>query len=439
MFFAVDQMMRSRGQLGQSSLVVLKLRGEIDADRLRSALARMFAVHPLTGAALRIGLLWRRPYWVARDDPAGLAARACRFHDMRNRDDWPRCAEVEFERGYSAQIDPREAPQTRLDCCAGPGGETLIGLHCSHAMMDAEGSQLFLAEMNRLDESPDSALPADILPDGQSVDPLAGMSLRERAALFRRMISHQQRFDGVPRQGLCHRHPSGPVTLGLRLARLERDVAEQIEARARASGPAGRGIVARYAANCLIRSLHALYAAQNVDQPWYLVALPVGMRPAGPRPVPGNYLSGAVLGSRRERVVDVRLLAADLLEQLDAFHAARIPQASWTSLQLFSHLWVWPYSKLVGSKWIASPISSGFSFLRDAGPSPRRFVGAELDCYWGFAPITAPPGWNPIVVAHDHCWTIGLTWARGYVDDSLADTLLSLFHRALVEGPDSVG
>ncbi len=439
MFFALDRMMRSSGQLGQSSLVVLKLRGAIEPERLRRALARMFTVHPLTGAAARIGLLWRLPYWIAEGDPAELARRACCFFDMRDRTDWPECAYAELERGYSAQVDPMEAPQTRLDCISGPGGETLVGLHCPHALMDAEGSRLFLDELNRLDESPESPLPANILPDGANIDPLGGASLAERWRLFHQTMTSHRRFERVPRKGLCRIRPSGEVSFGVRFARLEKPSVDAIESRARQLGPPGPGIVARYTALCLIRALHSLYVERGVNHPAYLVALPVGLRPPGPRPVHGNYLVGAVLGARRDRVADVPFLATDLLKQFNAYYADEVPRSTWAALEVCGLFWSWPYSKLVGSPLLAQPVASGYSFARDPSPPLRQFLGADLDCYWGCASITAPPGWNPVVVAHDHCWTISLTWVRGYIADDLADALLARFQRGLVEGPAAVG
>lgn len=439
MFFALDRMMRSIGQLGQSSLVVLRLRGAIEPERLRRAVARMFMVHPLTGASARIGILWRVPYWIAEGDPAELARRACCFFDMRDRADWPECGYSELERGYSAQVDPMEAPQTRIDCIAGPGGETLVGIHCPHALMDAEGSRLFLDELNRLDEAPKSLMPANILPDGARIDPLAGASLAERWRLFLRTMNSRRQFERVSRKGLCRARPSGAVSFGVRFGRIEKAAVDAIEARARGLGPPGPGIVARYTALCLIRALHGLYLERGVVHPAYLVALPVGWRQPGPRPVPGNFLAGAVLGAKRERVGDVRALAADLFEQISMYYADEVPRSTWAALGFCGMLWSWPYSKLVGSPLLAHPVASGYSFSRDPSPPLRRFVGAELECYWGCAPITAPPGWNPVVLAQEDCWTISFTWVRGYIADELADALLAKFRQALIEGPESVG
>lgn len=439
MFFALDRRMRSNGQPGQSSLVVLKLRGEIDPDRLRQAVARLFAVHPTIGASARIGRLWRLPYWIAAGEPTELARRACCFFDMRDRSDWPECGYAELERGYSAQVNPMESPHTRVDCLSGPDGETLVGIHFPHALMDAEGSRLLLDELNRMDESPDSAMPAGILPDDAQIDPLEGASLAERWRLFHRTLMSHRRFERVRRSGLCRVRPNAQVGFGLRLLRLDQPVVEGIEARARAIGPGGLGVVARYTALCLIRALHALYVERGVDQRAYLVALPIGCRSPGPRPVPGNYLTGAVLGARRECVGDIRFLAADLASQIEEYFANETPRSTWAALEVCGLFWSWPYSKLVGSPLLAQPVASGYSFSRDPSPGLHRFVGADLECYWVCGPVTAPPGWNPVIRAFPHCWTIAMTWVRGYVADALAASLMEKFQWALVEGPEAVG
>lgn len=449
LFLSHDRLMQSRGNVGNVTLMVMDVQGPIDPQRLRRALGRLLAVHPVAGATLGHSLLGGRPHWRVRRPGAVSSIPGEPLHpdaltatDLTADPNWAATADALIERRYAEPTDVRRGPLIRLDYYAGPGGSGKVSIRWPHALMDAEGTQWCLSELARLDHQNESApLPPGLLPDHESLDVLAGRSLIERLAMFRKGFTAHRVHGDVSRTSLGRGDGRSASGLRLRVRVFEAADVARIQANAKQVCPAGPGIYARYMAGCVIRAVHSLYRERGIDTPSYLVTLPMSARPPGPRPMTGNYLVSATLCGRRELVDDPRALARDLLEQVNRFHAEGMPEAHWAMIWWAGLLRAWQYRLLLQLPFGLEPYASGFSYYGEIDPPIRRFIGAEVTNLWGATPLHAPPGINPAFAKFGTRLNFTLTWIKDYIADDTAEAFARQVEReALVgSGSDSSG
>ncbi|MCK6457231.1 MAG: hypothetical protein L6Q92_11975 [Phycisphaerae bacterium] len=434
LYYAHDRLMVARGQIGNVTLMLMDVEGEIDPARVRAALRRMYCEHPVAAARVRTSLVSGRPRWVLPKAPASLADSAYCYDDLSGASDWLGEMWRRCERRYAEPCDLHAGPLTRIDYYAGPNGQGRVCLRWPHALMDAEGAQWFLAELARMDRAPGpAALPAALRPDGMGLDPLGGASFGTRFRLFRKAFRVHRDYGKVQRVRLDSAPPEPSRALGLRLRVFEADEVERIQSNAKAKCPAGKGIYARYLAGCVIRALHRLYLARGLETESYLVTLPQSVRPAGPRPVHGNYLVAATLCGRRALIEDSHMFGADLKAQLERFESEGMAEANWALIWMAGLMRTWQYRILLGLPIGLEPYASGFSYYGEIDPPIREFCGARVTNLWGATPLSAPPGWNPAFSRFDRRLNFTLTWIRGYVSDALAEEFARTIEQEALE------
>jgi hypothetical protein len=442
LYFTHDQLLVSLGQTGHVTIMVMDVEGEIEPARLRAAVARAMQVHPILRARIRYNWLKGKPVWVTDDvsKPNGsdVAGHVVTCLDWRDRAEWETSASEWIAECYHRPIDVWRGPPVRVDYCAGPEGRGKICLRWPHALMDAEGAQWLLSEIDRMDEGgghgPSDAIPPQLLPDGDEIDVLAGRSLRERVGLFRKALNIRRdegRAAGPPASG--GGESVGAPRLYVRV--FEPAEVERIEQNARATCPPGQGIYARYLASCVLRSLHSVYTSRGVSADAYLITLPISARPPGPRPMHGNYLVALTFCGRRERMTDARSLAYDLHEQLAQFQTEGLAEANWALLWTVGLMRSWQYRLLLRLPIGLQRYASGFSYYGEIDPPLRRFVGARVSNLWGATPLSAPPGWNPAFSRFGDRINFTLTWLDGYIADDLAGAFAAGIEREALAGP----
>lgn len=441
LIYSLNVRMRREGQGDCLAMMFVDVDGEVVPDRIRRAFAAALAAHPVTLADLHVSRLDGRPYWrlpdcgsdAARQAAAAQAtASAYTFHDLRARGDWADRLNALVSARMVPWDDPASGPQVYLDHYALPENRTRFCLRWQHSFMDAEGAQLLLAEIERLDASPVSQVaptpnrwPA--LPDGTGHDPLAAVSLPRRLAMAAQAIGRTRR-DRPPKVRLISSSQPAPIVgHGLLHKRWPREVMERIKAAAKRHTPAGPGLYARYFVACTTLALHHLYREHGVDTPAYLVSLPLRVtlpdRAGGirlDRPICGNYLTAVTLVARREDLTELPTLAASFEHQLRSYTEAGADRVMWSLMWLLSRMRTSMQRALFAWGPSRTPLASGFSYYGEASAPLRRLGGCEVVNLWGAGLVATPPGWNPVFCRYRDLLSFSMAYNLPSVSPQLA-------------------
>jgi hypothetical protein len=444
-------LMRRKHQGQYLCLMMVDLQGPVEPDRIRAALAAAMRAHPVASADLRFTLASGRPYWrIPRlvEEADRRAAQAHWFCDLRACPQSDSRLEELIRQRSRERLDPRTGPQVRLDQYALADDRTRLCLRWLHYFMDAEGAQLFLREIGRLDRaahpverssaqnclaepeghrehlgSPLRSLPDDDRP----VDALAQYSWRERLDLVRRGLASLPKHPDLRIKPL-HRRVFPPAAEH-RIVNCcwDRRQAQDMQDRARQVTPPGPGRYARHLAGCVIRAIHRIFVEQGVDTEAYLIPMPVRVNLPIPqadlsaaRPFCGNYLVPLTLCGRRELIDDRRALGEDILRQYQAFVCGR-SELTWSAIMwALSHLRLSMYQLLLEHRWDMPPLASGFSYYGEIELSLCTLVGAKVANMWGGGQVATPPGWNLTFSRFEGKLNLLLTYPRPAIPDYLA-------------------
>ena len=422
MFLSYDQMMTARGRIGHSTLMVLDLEGEIEPERLRTAIGRAIERHPITNARVRYSRLSGRPFWEACHT---VDDGVLRVVDLRGAEDWEAATADELARFLAAPMAVERVAPIRIEYYPGRNRRGKLALRWSHALTDGEGAQWFLSEVAQCDGGTGQPS-AGLASADELIDPLASWSFLKRMRLFLSGFRAHSEYGAVPRTTLGNEDAADSAELRIHFRRFDEAEFETIRTNAKRTCPAGPGLYARFLAGCVICAVHQLCEERGLHTPAYLVTLPISVRPSGARPLAGNYLVFATLCGRREQATDPRVLARDLHEQMLRFQLEDRGAAMWALLQVTAWMRARQYRRLLRNPFGLPPYVSGFSYYGDSGPAIEQFVGARVTNLYGVAPLAAPPGWNPIFSRCGSHLNFALTWLRGYIAD---ETALDFAHR----------
>jgi hypothetical protein len=433
---------RQRG--GNIPFMMVDLVGHIEPSVLRSALAAVFLAHPATMGTLRTSPFRLRPFWqlpsVSNHAALQAAERAYIYDDLRTMDDSAARLDRLCNERYTPDWDLARGPQVRLEHYDLPGEETRLCLRWPHFLMDAEGAQGFLAELER-QRQPDhcaESAPFPWQPDDRPVDVLSGTSALERLRLTR---------SGLFDQKSSVRGGVRPLTLAdpnrfegyQALHRCWEDVAfDRIRENAKRVTPFGPALYARHLAGAVIRALERIYREERIETSAYLITFPMRVRrPDLPddvpfhRPLIGNYLVTPTLTIPRDQVGNESELGATILQQYQEFLARRGDAAQWALLQAASIVHAWAYPLIFRFPIASGTFSSGFSYYGEIESPLRGLAGAKVANIWGGGPTTTPPGWNPVFSRYGDRLNMSLTWTRPAITDDLAGRYASYIEEFL--------
>lgn len=432
------QVLRRTVRSGSMAFMAADVQGHPEPEQVRRLLASLLLEHPIFVAPLRTSLLTGRPYWPLRpltpEAAAAAAQRAHQYEDLRQTADWRSCLDGRWHSRYTPEWDLATGPQLKLDQYALPDGTTRFSLHWPHFVMDADGALLLLATL-----AGDAG--SMILPDGPPTNPLAGASMFQRLAWFRRGFSLNEDCRGIEAQPLFG-DARQPLTSFAEVHRhWEGEQFCTIQARASAATPPGPALLSRYLAACVIRALHALYQEAGVQTDAYLITLPTRVRlakadgtPAGRRPLAGNYIVSPVICGRRTAVADASALPVDIQRQWAAYHRAEGDLAQWTMVWAASYLRASWYPLLFKMRMGFEALSSGFSYVRASDYPIDAIAGAPVVRMHCGGPLATPPGWNPVFMRYRDGLSLSLTWNRPSVADETARRYDELIAREVVGG-----
>jgi len=433
-FHAFDHFMKRRGYPGGTVVFTMDAVGHLESADVVSALQRAMEAHPTTASAAAVSFWRGRPIWRY----VGAPVRPDYVHeDLTGEADWTAAADRLSQERLSIRWDISQPPQVHLEHYRGPNDQHRLCLRWPHALMDAEGAQRFIAEMNRLAKDPSSPLPEHLLPDGDVVDPLVGFGPLRRCRLLGQWIRERPPRVRAQQASLCDRLPERPAD-SHRLRCLHRfwsaEMMELLRRNSRRVAPSGPALHSRYIAGCVLRAIHRLHCEHGCALPFYDLAFPMRLPDLPRRPVTGNYLVAPPLRVSAQHIGDKRTLAANIDRQLRGYLERRSYLADWLLHRLIAQLRTWQHRRLVEHHLRGQIVATGFAFFGEIDPPVRRFLGAELTNLWTAGVANIPPGWNPTFTRFRGRITLALAWPDGAFPPDVVQRYADLIEQEVFDG-----
>jgi NRPS condensation-like uncharacterized protein len=358
-----------------------RLSGRLDPDRLRLALGRALAAHPMTRARMVAGRrLLRPPLWEVAERVEADCLDTLRYED-ESALDAARLALI------NRPIDLRHAPALRVLLAQGPDGDSLLAVG-SHVMCDGLGLNRFVHSVARA-----YAGRPDPLPDA---DPIAVRDLR---TLFRlsdvakhRAPTRPNTLEG-PLEFLAADPSPAPDRPGYGLARLDLPDAQRRTLNPRRFGPASSWN------DLLLVGLHLAIAAWNAHHgatPGRIaVFMPLSLRPIDWfNQVVANLTLGGNTTSTPDQRAEVPRLAASVLDQTQWMKAGGgLSKLLETRDLVYKNLPVLLplIFRFLGDRGKHSAVLTYFGKVDGTLPDFGPEAGEVLDA-WGSPPVVDPPG-----------------------------------------------
>jgi len=392
-FHGFDHLLRQRGYGGAATFMVVELAEPLSPQAVRHALGRAMEQHPVLASAATVSR-WRAwPYWTC---PGDIVPPHVTCTDLGGHLDWASAADELCAANLSCGWDPALPPPVRIELYSGPGC-TRLCLRWPHALMDADGAQWVLSEMDRLAAEPARERPAALLSDDVHIDPLAGFGPLRRWALLLRRAARRRRPISLLGSSLAMSLPERPAE-SRRLRYLVRHWSEETTKRMQAAAqdvtPPGPALYSRYLAACTLRAVDRLHKEHGRQLPVCGLMFPMRVPGVTARPLPGNYLVAAPLLIAPELLGDRRALGAEIARQLQDFRDQDGERSSWTLQHLLARLRVRQYRGLLRWETQRQPFVTGFSFYGEIDPPLRSILGARVTNLYGSGVISIPPAWN---------------------------------------------
>jgi hypothetical protein len=150
----VGDVVRKRlGLPGVNIELIIELKGAVDLDGLRRALAALHRVYPATASRLACSSITGRPRWRLNSDPLDFQ------HALQVRSlDPPTAAELhrQSERLLISPLNAASQPPLQFRLLRGLSAGDVLLMRWPHALMDVRGGTIVLEELERLyQEAPD--------------------------------------------------------------------------------------------------------------------------------------------------------------------------------------------------------------------------------------------------------------------------------------------
>lgn len=435
-FHGLDYYMRRRGFPGTATFMVIDADGPLEPARVRRALQRAMEAHPM--AMGRAGVSrWRAlPVWEWDGLPVGPQYT---HTDLSKVADWTRVADERFHAGLARSPDSTTPPQVRLEHYQGPQAHQRLYFCWPHALMDAEGAQHFLAEINRLSTDPPSAAPATRVPDDRPIDVLARAGILRRIRLSLGGVGERSPRVRAQEYSLCGALPECRTDSRNYCHIVRRWPAERVavmQAVARQTAPAGPALYTRHLAASVLRAVQRIHLEHGRRPARYDILLPMRLPGLTRRPLWGNYLVAASIVVAPEALDDRRALAAQLAAGYERYMAREGPLASWALQRITAQLRLSQYRRLIDWQTVAQPFLTGFSVYGEIDPPLREFVGARVTNLYGAAVISTPPGWNVAISRFGEHANLSIAWPEAAFPRAVVERYAALIEEEAGTAPD---
>ncbi len=290
-------------------------------------------------------------------------------------------------------------------CFAGP-----------HALLDMDGLQLLVAEMDRLSVATPSPARATLAPDHEIIDPFSGIGLVERLKWVAEGVRNLAPDAPVQEASLLDALPNRPAqSRRPRFLRRSWSGADFLRVRqnARRIHRDGPALYSRYFAGCVIRANYRVHAEHGRKLPYYGTMFPMKFPGLQRRPIQGNTLVSAPMCILPDQIDDRKTVAQEVDRQFNDYIEQKQYYGSWALLWLPAQLRSWQYRLFMGRYVNRQPFATGFSFFGPIDPPVTHLLGAEVTNMHGSGLISAPPGWNPVFSRWGDQINLLLFWPDG--------------------------
>lgn len=374
-FLAVERHARSRGLPGIPVHLHVNFRGRLDLSQLQDAADRLAARWPLITARL---VRSPRPAWA----PTG--ARRCHIRQQSLESDSEADLLRAVQRIGEDPFDLQNEDPVRLIVLHRPGGDDVLTMQFSHALMDAHGAVCLLQQLldpTRIPPVADPvAAPADVV--GQL---LAKTPFRDRMRAVRRMMRLSRQFQPVTLPRLEKKRPRHPSRGRVTLRWIDETRAAALRERLERYGPYANLTLAVLASGCRALSRHI--RGPLGPRSAYVIVLPYNLRHGPLKRFPFHNIATRVsLVARPAELGDrdglVRLFASQMRAQIAENTTVAALQLSSVVGEL-EHWAPWLAGRLLRGR----PRSLHGSSLGEIFESGRTALGATVDYCWLTVPF----------------------------------------------------
>lgn len=383
LFLAGHEALQRRGLSGHFCFIWLELSGRVDRATLDAAYRAASIRVPLVTAGIDYSLLTGRARWRYSREESDVAP--IDFHDLAQGDAATGVRQV-LMRAWREPQDPAEGRQLRLFCFEHGDRSTLV-LRWPHYLMDLEGAQGFLLELQQAARGGDG-----------------GAAGKEKSLPYppdwsRRWL--RKWFEGIRRHRTVARLNSRQLP--------ERNINPNATAdfiTRQWTAAQSTAILDAGKRNCLpgplLHTRHLLVAtARGLDDvaadldmtpgDHYLLTLPMLRPRRAPRTKLGcNDLIVATIVVKRDLLGDSAALHASVLEQIDAYNRGG-DEATWVFMSYVGLLRKRHYEWMLRRKSMMARCSIGFTNFR-ADAWSDGFLGSRVTNSYACGLPTIPPG-----------------------------------------------
>ncbi len=412
---ALDDFMHRTRQGGHVSQSVLELDRPPDLARLRGALRRVLAKHPLLVARPRRNWKTLLPYWSVPVPPAGGMPLGL-WSETGSGGQLQEAASTPDARALLQDVMMQPLPQVsgfvcnvRLEIVEQRSGRCLVALSWSHLLIDGKGAELFLSELARLCEGVD--LPDDVPPPPR---PALGL-----LAKFRQTRPAMHHLSGLQETGT----PSlgGPKPRQgkgfYEVLTLSPEQSATVRARIDAMGAALFPFTAYVA--CVARAHDRIFRHRGKEPRGYGISVPIQTRRRGARgPLFHNHVAVLYFNPRREHLGTLEATTAAMKTQFAAMTRAKISESFDTVLDLMRRMPTWIFLWIIRAQFKGELCSCFHSYTGAFAPELTEFAGAHVTNAYHLPCLGTPPGTGIFFGEREDRINVTLSWREGALDDT---------------------
>ncbi len=409
---AWDAFMRRTRQGGHVSQSVVETDRPPDLAKLRGALDRAVAKHPLLTASPRRHWRTRLPYWLLRSGApaAGLPLGLWRQQDVPESvlpDSRPTTDIQTLTQQIAAgPMESAGVPyNARVDVAALADGRWLVVLTWSHLLLDGKGAELLFTELGQLCEGVDTPAETAALPAG------AKISLVERFRRTRPAMDHQTGLQetGVPSLGGPRPRP------GRAFYEVVTFTAEETAAvRARVEQTVGALFPFTFYVASVARAHDWVFAARGRQPPGYGISVPSQTRKRGARgPLFHNHVASLFFNPRREHLGTMEEAAAAMKAQFAAMVRRKVPESFNAVVELMMPLPAWLFLGIIRLQFKGELCTCFHSYTGQFAPEMTRFAGSPVLNGYHLPCLGTPPGTGLFFGEHGDRLNVTLSWREG--------------------------
>lgn len=441
LYFAADEAARRIGLPGPHVHIHLELRGRLDLEGFRRALAALYRRYPAVGARRDLSMLTGRPRW-RLGDPAPDLRRVLRVHTVGPATETQLHRQI--EQLFTTHLDSVNLPPVHFHIFRGlPRGDVLV-MRWSHALMDARGGFLILEALDRLfHRAPD---PNTVSSAGDELrDDFARILAQAAPQRRAKMVLERMTGSGAPDAVGVQLDPGPlPPHLGpMRYLRRYLTPAQTHRAHENSRPVLGSARFSDFLRACAIRAFHHLMPKPLAPGTLYTMKALINHRNRRQGAVCWNLINALPIAVPA-RLAEDRALVAKLIRRQMAGHlAAETAIRQYAALRLLTRL---------PTAWVAALLKGDLSARRGAaplrpsttpslllgviGPFSRpmsTFCGVELLNYYSFGAVQPRPGLLVDVNVTEHGLNVTGVCFESWIGTEILATLLDRFVAELLE------